>query len=75
MNELILAFGERQDLSGTVNGAAYRTKCWLGLKKELKGLTDEDRNVIQPILEASGCWEPLQFKEGEEERVVPIEMI
>lgn len=60
------------DLEGAVNGMKYRVKCYLALKQELSSLDDADRQSIRPILEASGCWEPLQFRPGEQDKVVPI---
>lgn len=62
------------DLSGALNGPRYRIKCLLALKAELAGLTEEDRNLIRPILEANGAWDALQFAPGEEAHVVAIEM-
>lgn len=61
-----------EDLATSVNGAKYRVKCYLALKAELDALDDKERVLIRPILEASGCWEPLQFREGERDKVVPI---
>jgi glutathione S-transferase len=63
-----------ENLRESVNGQRYRVKCWLALKAELAGLDEEGRNLVKPILEASGAWEHLQFAPGEEAFVVPVEM-
>jgi len=60
------------DLDKTVNGMKYRVKCYLALKQELASLSEADRGLIRPVLEASGCWQPLQFVEGERDKVVAI---
>jgi glutathione S-transferase len=65
---------DASDLGAAVNGQLYRMKCLLALKAELASLNEADRNLIRPILEASGAWDDLQFTPGEEEHVVPIEM-
>mgnify|MGYP007000328505 len=44
----------------------------LSLKQELADLHETDRNFIEGFLKSSGCWEQLQFKSGERERVVKI---
>ena len=64
-----------EGLADAVNGARYRVKCLLVLKAELAALPLADRDLIRPLLEASGVWEPLQFVEAEAQHVLPIEMV
>jgi glutathione S-transferase len=59
-------------LEQAANGMAYRVKTFLGLKAELASLTDEDLKLVRRILVDTGCWDALQLKDGEAERVVPI---
>jgi hypothetical protein len=56
------------------DGEIDTVRCLLALKAVLAGLAEEDRELIRPILEASGAWDALQFAPGEEAYVVPIEM-
>ena len=63
-----------EKLENSLKGGQYRVKCALALKAELAGLDEDDRNLVRPILEATGAWEPLQFAPGEEAFVVPVEM-
>ena len=60
------------DLANEIKGPGYRLKCLLSLKQELADLGETDRNFIEGFLKSSGCWEQLQFKSGERERVVKI---
>jgi glutathione S-transferase len=60
------------DLSKAVNGPLYRAKCYLQLKHELAVLDPTDIALVRPFLESIGCWEPLQFRAGEEARVVAL---
>lgn len=63
-----------EGLDQALNGQQYRVKCLLALKSELASLSEEDRSLIKPILEASGVWEHLQLADDEAQYVVPIEM-
>ena len=65
---------DKSDLAGALNGPHYTLRCLLALKAELAGLTEEDRELIRPMLAASGAWDALQFAPGEEAYAVPIEM-
>jgi len=72
MGELMLALSKDQDLSTKVNGPGYRAKTLLDLKSRLTALPEEAKTFLEPLLKQEGCWEGLQFNEGEAERVVPI---
>jgi len=61
-----------EKLEQAVNGMSYRVKTFLGIKGELASLPAEEVSLIKPILVDAGCWNPLQFKDGEAESVVPI---
>jgi len=63
---------ELDDLRDEIRGPGYRLKCLLSLKRELSDLPENDRNYIEGFLKSSGCWERLQFKSGEREKVVEI---
>ncbi|MCP4753812.1 MAG: hypothetical protein GY866_23255 [Proteobacteria bacterium] len=72
MAELLVDIAGLDDLQESANGMKYRVKTFLDLKRELHSLSEQDRRVIKPILEQTGCWNGLQFKEGEQEKVVPV---
>lgn len=72
MIAMIRANNDLEDLAGAANGMKYRLKCFLALKQELADLAPEEVELIRPMLEETGCWQPLQFEEGEREKVVPI---
>jgi glutathione S-transferase len=61
-----------EEIAAALNGPRYRLKCLLSLKQALADLSDDDRTLIRPVLEQSGCWEALQFNPGEAEKVVAI---
>lgn len=60
------------NLDESVNGTHYRVKCYLAMKQELASLSEADRELIRPVLEDANCWDHLQFKPGEQEKVVSI---
>jgi glutathione S-transferase len=60
------------NLERAANGMSYRVKTFLGLKGELAALSADDVRLIKPALVDAGCWDALQFNEGEAESVVPI---
>ena len=72
MAEAIINASGMENLEQAANGMSYRVKTFLGLKGELAGLSAEDVSLVKPILVDAGCWEALQFKDGEQENVVPI---
>ena len=72
MMQMLQQSAGMDDLEGAVNGMKYRVKCYLALKQELAGLDEEERTLIRPVLESAGCWDALQFVDGEQEKVVPI---
>ena len=72
MAEFSLALSEGQDLSGSVNGLAYRAKTFLDLKTRLAALSDDAKSALQKMLEPVDCWQTLQFKDGEAERAAPV---
>ena len=72
MQESALITRGLDDLSKEINGPGYRLKCLLDLKKQLTDLTGTDREFIRGFLQASGCWEHLQFKTDERKKVVAI---
>lgn len=75
MAELLTQVAGTDDLEGLANGMKYRVKTFLGLKAELVALASADVATIKPILEKTGCWEALQFREGEAEKVVAVELL
>jgi glutathione S-transferase len=75
MAELLTQVAGTDDLEGLANGMKYRVKTFLGLKAELAALAPADVATIKPILEKTGCWEALQFKDGEATKVVAIELL
>lgn len=70
-NRLIAQHGLDDDGSG-FNGPRYRIRTYLNLKRSLSALTESDRALIRPLLEASGCWAPLQFAGDEASHVRSI---
>lgn len=72
MAEMLVDASGTDDLEQAANGMRYRVKTFLALKDELANLSAEDATAIKPILLETGCWERLQFKEGEAEKVVPV---
>ena len=72
MQESALKTRGLDNLSKEINGPGYRLKCLLDLKRQLMDLSDADREFVRNLLQVSGCWEHLQFKAGEREKVVPI---
>lgn len=72
MGELMLGLSAGQDLSTALNGLNYRAKTLLDLKSRLSKLPVEALDWLEPLLKDNGCWDGLQFREGEAERVVPI---
>lgn len=73
MAELLTEVAGTDDLKGLANGMKYRVKTFLGLKAELANLSPTDVSTIRPVLEETGCWDGLQFKDGEAEKVVAIQ--
>lgn len=61
-----------RDLSKDLNGPGYKVRCLLQIKQRLADLVPEDRNLLRPFLERCGCWEALQFTEGEAAQVIPL---
>lgn len=55
-----------------LNGPGYRLRAVRALKAELAALPAASAQRIRPLLEAAGCWTPLQFLPGEADEVVPI---
>lgn len=72
MIQMIRSNNDLEDLANAANGMKYRLKCFLALKQELTSLSPEDRDLIKPILQKTGCWEPLQFEGDETTKVVPV---
>jgi glutathione S-transferase len=72
MQESALKTRGLDNLSEEINGPGYRLKCLLDLKKQLTDLTETDRELIRGFLQVSECWEHLQLKAEEREKVVPI---
>lgn len=75
MAQLLTEVAGTDDLEGLANGMKYRVKTFLGLKAELAALSPADVATIKPILEETGCWDALQFKDGEASKVVPIALL
>lgn len=73
MAERLVAGAGTDHLKGAANGVHYRVKTFLSLKQELAALDSAERECVEPILKDTGCWEALQFKGDEEQKVVPIE--
>ena len=72
MATMLASLVDMENLGQSANGMAYRVRCLLELKSELASLSDADRELIQPILKKTGCWDTLQWLPGEKERRVPI---
>lgn len=75
MGELLTQVAGTDDLEGVANGMKYRVKTFLGLKAELAALSSADLDTIRHMLEETGCWDALQFKDGEEGKVVSVRML
>jgi glutathione S-transferase len=73
MAQLLVSATGMENLEQAANGMRYRVKTFLGLKGELANLSADEVGAIEPSLRSAGCWEALQFKDGEEEHVVSIE--
>jgi glutathione S-transferase len=73
MAEGLVAGVGTDGLKDAANGARYRVKTFLSLKQELASLGAADRASIESALKHTGCWDGLQFKGDEAQKVVPIE--
>lgn len=52
---------------------SYKRRCLLWLKAALAEVQGEPRARLENILKQYDCWEPLQFSDGEEKMVPPLE--
>ncbi len=64
------ASGEAE--TGVAGRGTYKADCLLWLKQELSELTGEPRDRVESLLRETGCFEPLQFGEGERELLSPM---
>lgn len=72
MAQFSLVMSDGHELSDSANGLTYRAKTYLDLKHRLSALSDNAKEPLKEILEPSGCWQALHFKDGEAERAVPV---
>jgi glutathione S-transferase len=73
MAERLVAGAGTDGLEGAANGVHYRVKTFLSLKQELAALGSDDRELVEPVLKDTGCWDGLQFNGDEQQKVVPVE--
>ena len=63
---------DQMQASQVLNGPVYRLRCFRALQKELYELEADQRQLLQPVLEAIGSWDMLQITPEQAAAIEPI---